>query len=495
MSKIQVFPVDHLCPTKTFQVYIKNGVVYSCTLNQTDIVANKNKFYIMQILCNKDQTIFDLYIRYGRISENGKIINKKHATMQNAISDFAKQFKAKTGNVFGNNFVKKDGKYFMTEVQYEIEAKEIKKEIKKEDKKEKVVSKLNERQNFLMELFTNKKTMENTLVSLSIDPKKMPLGKISKSQLDEATNILAKIRHVLESEDSEDLNNSDSKSESKNSTLFTKLSSEFYTLVPYSCGRNRPPIIDNEDTLGKFVEMVDELKNLEVAINVSKQVGENLDGVYDSLNAKMVPLEKDCQMWKVISDYVINTHGATHKTQVKLVDIYDLSRNESQNVAKTIKKIGNKQLLFHGSRMSNFCSIIKNGLILNPESLGAFVTGRMFSNGIYTANSFSKSFNYCASDTSDGYACLLLCEVALGTQLKKTQADPYLCPEKLKKEKCHSTWGQGQNTPSSSTIVDGVSIPNGKLEKSGVSSCLLYDEYIVYDTNQISLKYLIVVKA
>lgn len=492
MRKVQVFPVDHLCPTKTSQVYIKNGVAYSCTLNQTDIMENKNKFYIMQILCNKDQTKFDLYIRYGRISENGKIINKGYATVQSAVLDFAKQFKAKTGNVFGNNFVKKDGKYFMTEVQYEIEAKEI--------KKEKVVSKLNERQKFLMELFTNKKTMENTLVSLSINPKKMPLGKISKSQLDEATNILVKIRHVLESESSDDSNSDssnsrDSESESKNSTLFTKLSSEFYTLVPYSCGRNRPPVIDNKDTLGKFVEMVDELKNLEVAINVSKQAGENLDGVYDSLNAKMVPLEKDSQMWKVTSDYVINTHGATHKTQVKLVDIYNLSRNESPNVAKTIKKIGNKQLLFHGSRMSNFCSIIKNGLILNPESLGAFVTGRMFSNGIYTANSFSKSFNYCASDTSDGYACLLLCEVALGTQLKKTQADPYLCPEKLKKEKCHSTWGMGQNTPSSSAVVDGVSVPNGKLGKSGVSSCLLYDEYIVYDTNQISLKYLVVVKA
>lgn len=513
-SKVQIYPVDHLCPIKG-TIYTKDNIAYSCTLNQTDIEANKNKFYIMQIV--KSASDYNLHIRYGRISENGKVISKSFNSENSAIAEFCKQFKAKTGNTFGTSgFVKKTGKYFMTAVQYEVEESVIKDETKTEKK----ASALDDRQKFLMELFTNKKTMENTLVSMSINPKKMPLGKISKSQLDEAGKILSQIREYLNKDKENDSDNesgndsddnsdssddlelsggSDEESENKNiqnDLIYTSLSSEFYTLVPYSCGRNRPPIINSDELLGKFSDMIDELKNLEVAIKVTKQGGDNLDNVYNSLDAQIKPVIKDSKMWKVISDYIVNTHGSTHKFSTQLVDIYELARNgESSDVEKTLKQIGNRQLLWHGSRMTNFCSIIKNGLILNPETLGVYVSGKMFGQGVYLASAFSKSVNYCASDTSGGYACLLLCESALGTQLKKTQADGYLGPVKLKAEKCHSTWGQGQNTPSSSVKIDDMVVPNGKLKKSDVSSsCLLYDEYIVYNTNQISLKYLVIVK-
>ena len=497
MNKIQVYPVDDLCKIKGV-VLLKNNIAYSCTLNQTDIGANKNKFYIMQLL-NVDG-LYCLYVRYGRISENGKIIIKNYATENVAILNFTKQFKAKTGNTFGtNNFVKKDGKYFMTTVQYEIDHNKIQTENINDIK---LVSKLDARQNFLMELLTNKKTMENTLISLSIDPKKMPLGKISKFQLDEAEIILNKIKASLLSRSMKGYSNSDSEdSESDEESIDTKLSynlidlsSQFYTLVPYSCGRNRPPIINDDKILSKFTEIIDELKNLEVAIKVSRQAGENLDNVYDSLNAKLEPMDKTTKIWKIISDYIVNTHGHTHKSKIELIDIYNLQRNVSNNVTNTMKKIGNIQLLWHGSRMTNFCSIIKNGLILNPESLGVFVSGKMFGQGIYLASSFSKSFNYCASETSNGYACLLLCEVALGSQLERIKADPYLSPEKLKKIKCHSTWGQGKYTPSESIEVDEIIIPNGKLHNSGISSSLIYDEYVVYNTDQILFKYLITVK-
>ena len=543
--KQKVCPIDTCCKIKGMVLEDKS-VHYSCTLNQTDIESNKNKFYIMQII--NDSTNYHLYIRYGRVGENGKIIDNVYQNKNDAINAFVKQFKSKTSNVFGKTFTKKTGKYFMADVQYEIEQEEI----KLSEPINKTQSKLCDRQTFLMELFTNKKTMENTLISLSIDPKKMPLGKISKLQLNEAQNVLNQIQklfpvalikskvesvesnkqistqtdQIIKDDDKDNLIKENTNSESKkrgrpkkiktnidididtvdnnivanvqtNATELINLSSQFYTLVPYSCGRNLPPIINNQEILSKYVEMLDDLKNLEVAIKVTKHSGDNLDNVYDSLDAKIKPLEKNSQIWNIIKDYITNTHGSTHKTKVELVDIYDLQRNkEPESIELTLKKIGNRQLLWHGSRMTNFCSIIKNGLILNPETLGVYISGKMFGAGIYLASSFSKSFGYCSSETSDGYACLLLCESALGKQLEKTKSDSYLSPDKLKKMgNFNSTWGMGQNTPSNFVTYENMIIPNGKLKKSNISTCLLYDEYIVYDTNQISLKYLVIVKS
>lgn len=491
-KKVQVYPLDTLCYIKG-KVVQENNNVYSCTLNQTDIVSNKNKFYIMQVIENGNT--YHLYTRYGRIGEDGKIIDKTFTSKNQAECAFEKQFKTKTGNTWGDkDFIKKTGKYFMTEVQYEVDADEI-----KDDEHEKTnISKLDDRTKFLMELFTNKETMEKTLVSLSINPKKMPLGKISKTQLDNAQKILIKIRNELKintKENSDDDSDNDSDDELNDNNQITIMSSEFYTYIPYSCGRQKPPVINSNELIGKFTELIDELKNLEVAVKISKQGITDLDSAYNSLNSDIKPLSKDSNEWKIIENYIKNTHGSTHNYKVELVDVFELNRNgEKPEVKKTIEQIGNRHLLWHGSRMTNFCSIIKNGLLLNPESLGVYISGKMFGYGIYTASAFSKSFNYCDSNTSNDYAALLLCDVALGTPSKRTNADYYITKEKLAKDKCNSTWGLGKNTPSSTTKIDDIIVPYGKLENVNNGSVLLYDEFIVYDTNQISLKYLVIVK-
>ena len=45
---------------------------------------------------------------------------------------------------------------------------------------------------------------------------------------------------------------------------------------------------------------------------------------------------------------------------------------------KFSKDISNKTLLWHGSRVTNFCSIMQKGLLLNPDSLGVPIAGKMF---------------------------------------------------------------------------------------------------------------------
>lgn len=67
---------------------------------------------------------------------------------------------------------------------------------------------------------------------------------------------------------------------------------------------------------------------------------------------------------------------------------------------------------------------------------------------------------------------------------------------KLPKGK-HSVKGLGKTTPdpSASITMDGVEVPLGTGISSGVNdTCLLYNEYIVYDIAQVHLKYLLKLK-
>ena len=55
--------------------------------------------------------------------------------------------------------------------------------------------------------------------------------------------------------------------------------------------------------------------------------------------------------------------------------------------------MGNRQLLWHGSRLTNWCGILSTGLRIAPPE--APVTGYMFGKGVYFADMSSKSANYC----------------------------------------------------------------------------------------------------
>ena len=82
------------------------------------------------------------------------------------------------------------------------------------------------------------------------------------------------------------------------------------------------------------------------------------------------------------------------------------------NIFLDFKDHGNRMLLFHGSRMSNYAGILSQGLRIAPPE--APVTGYMFGKGCYFADMSSKSANYCWADRSNPKALLLLCEVSLG---------------------------------------------------------------------------------
>ena len=140
-------------------------------------------------------------------------------------------------------------------------------------------------------------------------------------------------------------------------------------------------------------------------------------------------------------------------------------------------KTKNTQLLWHGSRLTNFVGIISQGLRIAPPE--APVTGYMFGKGVYFADMISKSANYCNASRGSDVACMLLCEVALGDMNELKQADYHasnLPPGKL------STKGLGCNfpDPAQQVVLDnGVIVPLGPEKKTQLpGSSLLYNEFM-----------------
>ena len=158
------------------------------------------------------------------------------------------------------------------------------------------------------------------------------------------------------------------------------------------------------------------------------------------------------------------------------------------------EEIGNRVLLFHGSRLSNWAGILSQGLRIAPPE--APITGYMFGKGVYFADMSSKSANYCFANRSNPYGLLLLCEVALGTSNQLYDADCKAGKLPIGK---HSVKGCGRvasQEENFETLEDGTVVPLGPAKDidTNKTSSLNYNEYIVYDTKQIRLRYIAKIK-
>ena len=110
-------------------------------------------------------------------------------------------------------------------------------------------------------------------------------------------------------------------------------------------------------------------------------------------------------MFSTIKKYINNTHAKTHdKYVIEVITIFHLRREEEQKRYK--KEIGNKVLLWHGSRLTKYVGILSEGLKIAPYEAPS--TGYMFGKGIYFADVVSKSANYCLPK-NNANGLMLLC--------------------------------------------------------------------------------------
>uniref|UniRef100_G1RUF5 Poly [ADP-ribose] polymerase n=1 Tax=Nomascus leucogenys TaxID=61853 RepID=G1RUF5_NOMLE len=335
----------------------------------------------------------------------------------------------------------------------------------------------------LIKMIFDVESMKKAMVEYEIDLQKMPLGKLSKRQIQAAYSILSEVQQAL--------------SQGSSDSQILDLSNRFYTLIPHDFGMKKPPLLNNADSVQAKVEMLDNLLDIEVAYSLLRGGSDDsskdpIDVNYEKLKTDIKVVDRDSEEAEIIRKYVKNTHATTHNAyDLEVIDIFKIEREGECQRYKPFKQLHNRRLLWHGSRTTNFAGILSQGLRIAPPE--APVTGYMFGKGIYFADMVSKSANYCHTSQGDPIGLILLGEVALGNMYELKHASHI---SKLPKGK-HSVKGLGKTTPdpSASISLDGVEVPLGTGISSGVNdTCLLYNEYIVYDIAQVNLKYLLKLK-
>jgi predicted DNA-binding WGR domain protein len=97
MANVNI-PVDEHCPIKSKATVHDD---YDCMLNQTNIGANNNKFYVIQVLESAGK--YYAWTRWGRVGEVGQSALKgPFASPDQGIKEFESKFKDKSSNAWAN---------------------------------------------------------------------------------------------------------------------------------------------------------------------------------------------------------------------------------------------------------------------------------------------------------------------------------------------------------------------------------------------------------
>ncbi|XP_048499881.2 poly [ADP-ribose] polymerase 1 isoform X2 [Beta vulgaris subsp. vulgaris] len=455
--------------------------IYNTTLSLSDLSSGINSYYILQIIQDDKSSECYVFRKWGRVGNGGNKIEEM--SKSDAIQEFKRLFLEKTGNpweawVHKQNFQKHPGRFFPLDIDYGVSKQAPKKNI--DDKNSTLAPALKD----LIKMLFNVETYRAAMMEFEINLSEMPLGKLSKSNIQKGFEALTQIQNLLE--------NTALQTTAKES-LIIDASNRFFTVIPSI----HPHVIRDEDDFKSKVKMLEALQDIEIA---SRLVGfdvdsdDPLDAKYKKLRCDMAPLPHDSEDYQLIEKYLLTTHAPTHTDwRLELEEVFSLEREgEHDKFASQREKLGNRMLLWHGSRLTNFVGILSQGLRIAPPEAPA--TGYMFGKGVYFADLVSKSAQYCYTDRKNPVGLMLLSEVALGQvhELKKAQ---YM--EKPPRGK-HSTKGLGKKVPAEAGFAkwkDEVVVPCGKPVDSKVkSSELMYNEYIVYDTAQVKMQFLLKVR-
>lgn len=478
-------------------------VVYNALLNTTDITTGVNKYYKMQVIQQGARsTKYTFWIHWGRTGTD--TIGGKRAytdlTRSDAIGQFKEKFHDMTGNDWDKRyaFEKRPGKYSLSELSDGNDTKDEEEEQKMKREAETAAkgvatstdpnatalseNAMSQRLRELIALMFDKDMMYAQLKSMSVDVEKMPLGKISRKQIQAAYAILNALSEALQCTP-------------VSRSRLVDCSNRFYTLVPHNFGDKPPVVIDTVEMVNEKNDLLGVLCDLETAnalmdaVDNSTGQDDELRQCYESLHTRLTPLDPSSETYKMIEKYAYNTQDRSNiYSSFTIDDIFTVERDGELERYEPWSKNDNRVLLWHCSRLSNFVGILSTGLRIAPPE--APVTGYRFGKGLYFADMTAKCWPYCRASSSAPDAIMLLNEVALGTEFE-TDYDKYM---ERPQPGTNSTHAVGMTYPDPSEMVtlhNGTKVPLGKPLRLNKRTGCTHNEFIVYDVAQVTIKYLI----
>ena len=221
-------------------VYKIGNALYSVVLGAVSIQDDVNSYYKLQVLEHDKKPKYYVFRSWGRVGTTiggNKVENFYEKA--DAVREFERLYEEKTGNRWSkrHEFKKVAGRFYPLE------------------------SKLAKPIQELVSTIFDIESMKKALVEFEIDLTKMPLGKLSKKQIETAYTILTEAQDMIKNEDGTD-------------TKFLDASNRFFTLIPHDFGMKKPPILNNPDIVKNKIEMLDNLSEIEVAYSLLKDTGD-----------------------------------------------------------------------------------------------------------------------------------------------------------------------------------------------------------------------------
>jgi len=471
-------PVDSMLPAaKTYSVTDD----LNAKLNQTDVANNNNKYYFIQSL-TKGGKLF-LWTRWGRVGDAKSSQSKLEGPFdeKKGKKAFESKFASKTQNKWSDRgaFKPKPGKYTLIDVD-ESSAKGSKGDAKAAKSG---ATKLSADLAEVVKTILDNDMFKKEMAKQKVDTAKLPLGKLSKAQISKGNSVLGRLKAELQKS-------------KKNGGALSKLSSEFFTLIPHNFGWKKPTPIDNMHLWNEKVDLVNTLNDIELAQHLKGTGSDPLSDSYKKLNNTINVVPAASKEYKAIHKYFECTKRGSSS---KLLKVFSLDRAGEKARMQTHKKLGNRRLLWHGTSPAVVAAILKSGLRIMPHS------GGRVGKGIYLASENAKSAGYTGS-TKVGKAqagFMFLIEAPLG-KMYSVHQDGKPSSFKAAPGGCHSVKAEGaQETFDSKTdtTIPGpfgaVTVPQKKPAPTafkGGKSSFHQTEYLVYKESQALMRYLCLVK-
>lgn len=398
-------------------------------LNFASLGANSNKFYILELQEGVGIQPFAVYCEYGRLGSSPQRKHRFFGTEYEAEREYQKIKRSKESKG-----------YKVVDIQ-DQSVGQVKVDVKDGRKKE--VGQIKNKVHRLVG------KLYQSATSYLVSAIQTPLGKVSGTQVVKGLTVLKKIEDILDGGGTLDANR------------LERLSDEFYSVIPVPFGSR---VDKNKFLIDNYVKL-NERKDLLGVMNSVVQAQDTLEKTlqekYESLNIKLKPLSSRTNDYKRIVEKVSGSHSRHHRFNVKVTDVFEVEEMLGHdafnpNNVETME-------LFHGSRNENILSIMQSGLKIKPKS--AVHTGSMFGSGIYFASDVTKSANYCwgFGHASEESYYMFICEVATGKIKDYDSAQPHL-----------------SSAPKPFNSVRGVK-----------GRSLLHDEHIVFNDNQVKIKFIV----
>lgn len=504
VEKVIPQPDTHFGNVQGHVVHSVNDSYCDTLITKVDVqqgAYGQNMFYKMQVLHDQTKDMYVLWTRWGRVGDSGQHQKTPFPTADEAVNEFEKIFKSKTGNEWQerHNFEKKQGKYRLLDIDSTktLTVHDILPSFKLEAYS-KQKSALPTHWQTVLEKFTNTSVYRAAMKNLGINTELMPLGRLTKDRLKQARKILIEIQQLLVKK--QELSTGLLPDLEEVQTTLEKivdLSNLFYETIPHSNFRYESMHeISDEGTIKAKLEMLDNLIDYEAASKIilgSIKRSEEmypLDYIYKAMNIVMEDVGLNSNEGKLLKTYIKNT-GANAVSSYSLYNIFRIQRRGEAERFQKWKELDNHFLLWHGSNTANYMGILSQGLRIAPPE--APVSGYLFGKGLYFADMLEKSFGYCRGG-SDGHVFLLLFEVALGN-MNELYAPSYSGDLPQGKNATKGVGREGPDWSKQIVLPNGVRIPLGPRTHTtlppNTHTSLSYNEYIVYDTTQVRMRYLV----